>query len=348
MERKEPEAKVGRVLVIMADNHLGNFVVASPLIAGLARTLGEQLAGVVIDVRLLPLATRVPGLQRARFVLYRDRTTRGLARRALGYLALVRELRSLRPACSLDLESNQAGALIGWLAMVPRRVGEDTGRQGWTYNDAVPGLNAGHRYDRYARIAAHVGLNIEPRPPRLSPTTEDQDGWAQFRTRTGIAPNEAYACLHVGGGRDAKCWPEDRFAALTFELAGRGLRSVLVGGRADRSRAGRVLAHAESRTVSAVDEVGLGALLAGFAGAAVFVGNDSGPAHLAAAVGAPVVVLFGPTDPRIWAPLTSATSVVRGATLLTGPDAGVWCDDPRTMDSIELHQVCDAVDRGRR
>jgi hypothetical protein len=196
-----------------------------------------------------------------------------------------------------------------------------------------------HRVEGYARVPEWAGIDIPRRPPHLLPTAQDQDGWHEFARSAALAPGEPFACLRPGGGQNEKCWPEDRFAALTFRLRRKGLRSLLVGGKPTLARAGRIPVDSAPGTLDASGRSPFGVLPAGLSRCSVFVGNDSGPAHLAAVVGAPAVVLFGPTDPGEWAPLGKSVSVVRGDRhLLDGPAAN-GSVDARRMDSILLDVV---------
>ena len=332
-----------RVVAVMVDKHLGNVVLGSAVLSGMAGVMGERLKGIVIDPGLLELVRRAPGLSAVPLICYRDCTLPTVAKRIRHLVELRRTLREVRPTLALDLEGNQAGALVAWLSGARRRVGPGTCRRHWLYTEQVPMVAGSHRLEGYARVPDWAGIPIPPQLPELLPTAQDQESWHDFAQSVALAPGEPFACLHPGGGRDEKCWPEDRFAALTLRLRRNGLRSVLVGGRPDLARAGRILVDSAPGTLDATGRLPLGALLAGLSRCSVFVGNDSGPAHLAAAVGAPVVVLFGPTDPEVWAPLGQSVTLVRGdRRLLDGPAAG-WSVDARSMESISLAAVSQAA-----
>lgn len=104
--------------------------------------------------------------------------------------------------------------------------------------------------------------------------------------------------LHVGSGSARKCWPRARLTGLARALAQRGPLVVLAG----PAEVERGWLDGWPGGVAPVVPQSIGALADVLAGARVFVGHDSGPAHLAAALGVPVVALFSTTDPRVWAP----------------------------------------------
>jgi ADP-heptose:LPS heptosyltransferase len=332
----------------MADRHLGNLVVASPVMTGIVLGMGERLRGLVVDSRLVPLVERVPGLAGVRIIPYQDRSARSSWDRVRRLWVLRRSLRQLRPSLALDLEGNQAGAVLCWLSGAQVRAGPDTCRRAGLYTAAIPARMGGHRVEHYGHLARWLGIDVTDLQPRLQPTPEDYARWTAYAESVRLNPNRPFACLHVGGGREIKCWPEERFAELTLRLTRLGVRAVLVGGRPDLDKAARVASASSRDTVNAVDRLPFGALLAGLSRCAVFIGNDSGPAHLAAAVGAPVTVLFGPTDASEWAPRGSSVRVLRGQLPLGRALAAQWASDARSMESIPIWTVARTAIRQAR
>jgi heptosyltransferase-2 len=157
-----------------------------------------------------------------------------------------------------------------------------------------------------AWLAATVStLGVDPvDPPPLFVASDSEDAQARaWLERLG----PRFIAIHPGSGAPRKNWPAARFAALAERLAG-GMPFLLVEGPADadattpaRARPGAVRARDLPPRV-------LGAVLAR---AGLYVGNDSGVSHLAAAWGAPVLALFGPTDPAQWAPIGPRVTVLR-------------------------------------
>jgi len=127
--------------------------------------------------------------------------------------------------------------------------------------------------------------------------------------------------LHPGSGSPRKCWPLERFAALSAKLCGDGHRVACLLGEAEVGRRAsiREAMPAGVELLAGLDVVQLAERIAS---AAVFVGNDSGPTHLAAALLVPTVAVFGPTDPVVWAPQGEHVRVV-GAPTRGTPQATV-------------------------
>ena len=160
------------------------------------------------------------------------------------------------------------------------------------------------------------GGDPEPEPAPLVFTPEEHR--AAQEVATSLPPG--FLAIHPGSGSPAKNWPPDRFAA--FAHAHAGTRPwLLVIGPADEDAAAPLRALRGSVPVREVPIRVLGALL-GRAG--LYVGNDSGVSHLAAAAGAPTLALFGPTDPAVWAPVGPGVETVRSISMrMEGLDPGV-------------------------
>lgn len=131
-----------------------------------------------------------------------------------------------------------------------------------------------------------------------------------FRRATG-----GEVVIHPGSGSPAKCWPIERFIKLAHQFRSAGHHVRFVIGEVERERwsaqqIDALSSSSELRTPSTYLE-----LLGEISTAAVFIGNDSGPGHLAGIIGVPTVSIFGPTDPARWKPLGPAVGVARGQSL---------------------------------
>ncbi|MBI3964122.1 MAG: glycosyltransferase family 9 protein [Chloroflexi bacterium] len=186
----------------------------------------------------------------------------------------------------------------------------------------------GHVADRLARSIAHLAPVTLPAIPSLIPdplaVTEVRDLLGQ----TGLV-GDAFAVIHPGSGGRRKCWPAERFGALADLIArDLGLALVFVVGPADEEALTR--ASAASRAARRLDQLSLPQLAALCSLAAVYVGNDSGPSHLAAAVGAPTLTLYGPTNPAEWG--TRGRRVAHLYSHAACPDT---CDTTTCLASLE-------------
>ena len=193
-------------------------------------------------------------------------------------------------------------------AGIPRRVGFDDGGRGWNLTDRVPFDPHLHEIRRYLRLLEPLGAEPQGVETEVSVDPEAMarvDGWL----RAWKIPEGSFLVgIQAGGGVNpgltmpTKRWPGygDLIRRLVSEL---DARVVLVGGASDRSLAEQLLASAPPGVVSAVGRTTWRDLAALLRRCHLVIGNDSGPLHLAAAVGTPTLGIFGPSDPRLVAPL---------------------------------------------
>ena len=169
---------------------------------------------------------------------------------------------------------------------------------------------------------AALGVDPAPDPPVLVPRAEEQ---VRAASLTASLP-AGFLAVHPGSGARAKNWPPERFAQLVREWAAGG-PWLLVEGPADEP-VQALCALPGARRAQDLPARMLGAMLAR---AGLYVGNDSGVSHLAAAFGAPTLALFGPTDPTVWGPIGPRVTALRS------PEG--------TMASLEVASVLTAAAR---
>jgi heptosyltransferase-2 len=266
-----------RELVIRAPNHLGDLVMALPALA---------LAGpadIVLARGLAPLAAL------ARF----EGRLIELERGAAGFLDAARQVRRGRYERGVLLTPSFSSALMFKLGRVRRRRGLNTDRRGALLTDRIARAEAEshHRAVLYAMLVTGVTPSSPP-VPQLAVPAEVRERWRRLagpRTRWT-------AGLFPGSNAPSRRWDPYRFAELARRLTARGARVIVFGSRreADVTRvvAGDVAFDAGGRT-------DLPLLAAGLAECDILVTNDSGPLHLAAAVGTATVSLWGAGDPAI-------------------------------------------------
>jgi heptosyltransferase-2 len=336
-------------VLVFAPNWLGDAVMALPAVADLRRYAGAGSLVVAARPSVAGLFHVVPGVNDVVAVT----GARGRARwGALG--ASVRTVEQVHADVAVLLPNSFHTALVARRAGIPERWGYRRNLRGWLLSRAVPRPRAAvHQVDDYRHLVAALGIENGPRMPRLEAPRDAveaarrmvaESGWTPGTPLVGIAPGAAY------GG--AKRWLPDRFARVIAGLArSRGAAAVLVGSEADGPAAWAIereldkIVEADARpaTINLVGRTDLPRFMGVLALCAVFVSNDSGAMHLAAALGVPVVALFGPTDDRATAPVAAR------ATVLTSP---AWCRpcllrecplDHRCMTGIEADAVIRAA-----
>jgi heptosyltransferase-2 len=154
---------------------------------------------------------------------------------------------------------------------------------------------------------------LEDKAPILFPSEADRRFAAAFIERAFPGGGGPLIALHPGSGGERKNWPAAQWAALgdaLFRLAP-SARVLLVGGEADHAPLTHLHQAWRGRAVETAIDLPLPELAAILSRARLFLGHDSGISHIAAAAGAPSLLLFGPTDPDIWAPLSGPARILR-------------------------------------
>ena len=169
-----------------------------------------------------------------------------------------------------------------------------------------PLVQAGHAVKHFLEPLSGMGLPLsgDPVPRLVLPGRLTEEARERWRFIGGDG-----AVLHPGSGSRSKNWPPQKFAALARRLSESDIPAAFLVGEAE---AGLVdLLRSEAPAVPIVSEPDLVRLAALLSAAGVYVGNDSGITHLAAAVNVPVVALFGPTDDAVWGPIGRHVKIVR-------------------------------------
>lgn len=273
-------------------NYLGDVLFTTPALALLRARFPDACIDVQVGERAVPLLAGNGDVDRLL-----PRPPRGkMARRA----ALWKALRAERYDAVVLFQSTLASAALAFAARVPVRVGfTSEGCRPLLTHPIAPRRRGEHVVDSYLRLADAFGTAGVERPCRLKMSLSAEDvAFAQsFRSAHGIG-DAPVAGLVIGATRPQKRWPEEHWARLADKLWGAaGVHSLLLGGPEEAESAVRIAGMARTPLISAVGATTPTQMAALVARCGVVVSGDSGPLHVATAVGTPVVALFGSTDP---------------------------------------------------
>lgn len=227
---------------------------------------------------------------------------------------LIVGLRRRRFDTVIDLTDGDRSAFLSWISGAPVRIGfNDEHRwRGKCYTQVVqpmPGVR--HRIDRDLAALKPLSIHASEEPPGLWLTGEDDAHADQLLERLGISRDRPIIIIQPGARYWFKAWPYERFAELADRLASDYGCQVLIGGsREEVVLAQRIHEAAKSRPISMAGLATLKQFAAIAKRAVLFVGNDSGAMHIVAAVGTPMVVLFGPSNPAEWGPRGGSAEVI--------------------------------------
>lgn len=253
--------------------------------------------------------------------------------------ALQRLRRHGRYDLAIDLQGATKSAVLGRIAGAKTFIGPAEPRE-WParflYDRSIE-TRSEHVIDQAKEIvgaAAEITAASTP-PSAWLPQTAEAESWAQQFT------NERFATLNPAAGWAAKQWPADRFGEVAKRLCGEGFRVLVNIGPGEEEIGVAVISASggQAETISCT----IPQLIALTRHAALFVGGDTGPMHLAAMLGVPTVAIFGPTDPARNGPYYQGTAVVRSPLSQTSY-SHVDRPDPGLM-SITVDEVMSAVEK---
>lgn len=174
------------------------------------------------------------------------------------------------------------------------------------------GTAARHIVEQWLAVLETAGLRLTPRQERLFEVSSAERETARRKLgETTGAGNGGIVLCHPGAGGRAKCCPLEILEAAVCALQARGHTALWMMGPTEMDWHGPAYRQRLSRSAPVVYEESVPAAARLLGGADAFVGNDAGMTHLAAALGLDTVVLFGPTDPRVWRPLGPSVTVLR-------------------------------------
>ena len=298
-----------RQLILFPCSHMGNLLIALPHLKAMLDDQEECL--LVIDQRYQSIiAMALPG--ETRVLWYPDAelaSHKPLLHRARHYLRFLRALRRFGAEHSVDIEGEQKSATLSLLSGAATRHGPTRRHSRWFYSHSHGADFSGHRWLGYASLslpAADTPANYLP----LNATRAGQQDIAQHPLQPTQQPRPIL--IHPGATKTYKMWHPEQFASLCQRLRRLGATPILIGaGAKDRAQIERIQTFLCEPAMNLCDQLSLEALVALMQQSQGYVGNDSGPMHLAAACGLATVGLFGPTNDTLWSPLSRRATVLR-------------------------------------
>jgi heptosyltransferase-3 len=339
-----------RALVIKL-GHIGDVLVTTPVLTALKETWPDLLITALVNQGTEAMLQNSPYVDEV-IALKRDHSGR-LAE--LGYqLGLLRRLRAARFDLSLELSGGDRGAFLSLIAGAATRVGFQPkkphvrARAFHVLADATGTQN--HVVETFLRQVRVLGIEPGDTSLKLYPGQDKEQEAEGMLRQHGLYPRE-FALLHPTSRWMFKCWTPQGYAALIRHLGGLDLPVVLTAAPAavERELVAQVLEHdlRPARVVNLAGEVDLSLLAALIQKARVFLGVDSAPMHMAAALGTPVLALFGPSGEKMWGPWQVPAQVITGdcEERPCGRDGCEGSKVSRCLVELPSQKVLDALDR---
>ena len=298
----------GKILVREV-NWLGDAVLTLPALAALARRFPQAEITVLAKPWVAGLLKGQRGVDRLL-----EYQAGGIYRGLRGRWDLARQLARERFDLAVLFPNSLDAALVPWLARIPRRVGFGTDGRGVLLTDRVPPPPKArpHQVFRYLALAQAVGAAGEP-VPVLDVHPKTETAALRLLSAEGIGADEPCLALNPGSiYGDAKRWLPERFARVADIVAQRhGARVLLIGSAKEREILDAVARRMQRPSVQLGGRTDLATLAGVLRRVRLLLSNDTGAMHVAAAIGTPVLAVFGPTDAEATGPLGPRSRIAR-------------------------------------
>jgi lipopolysaccharide heptosyltransferase I len=259
---------------------------------------------------------------------------------------LRRRLRRIRPDIAIDLQGLTKSAIVSWLSGARRRIGfgDEKGRElsQWLNNERVA-APAPHVIDANLQLLRPLGIEKSTARFDVPETAEDATSVKTMIEQAGVS--KGFAVINPGAGWPSKLWPAERFSEVAGQLGiRRGLPSLVVwAGDEERNWAETIVAgssgHAQLAPPTSLTE-----LAALCRRAMLFIGSDTGPLHIAAAVGTPCVGLYGPMPAERNGPYGPQHIAIQRR-LFEGTSRERRTTSSELMEAIQVDDVCEACEK---
>ncbi len=302
-------------ILVRTPNWVGDALMAIPTLEAIRETHPSDEICVLARPAVAELFAGQPFADR---VLTYD--FRGRHRGWWGREKLIAELRNEKFGIAVLLQNAFDAAWLAWRSGVPKRIGYARDGRGPLLTKAIRVPAEGeipkhetHYYLEVLRRAGWIETQPEIAPIRLHISGESRASAESTLRNAGARENTwRYAIAPGASYGAAKCWPPERFAQLADRLISEcGADVIFFGTPGEKEIAARIRMQMKSRAISLVGETSMRELAAMFASCSVFIGNDSGAMHVAAAAGLQVIGIFGSTDPEGTAPVTQQFTLIR-------------------------------------
>jgi len=325
-------------ILIRGPNWVGDAVLAIPAMKAVRKHFPEAEITLLARPWVAGLFTSAPFIDK----VWSVEKPSGLA----SWTRMTRDIRGRGFDLALLFPNSFESALMIFLGGVPRRIGYATdGRRWMLTNSVVPGKDPRHQTQYYLDLVKTLSASTDPPSIEIQATNEERGNARKLLNAEGIAAGVPFLVLNPGAAYgSAKRWHEERFADAADSLAHEfRFQVALIGSHGERSIAERIREYMKRPAAILNGKTNLETLIGVLAESSLMITNDSGPMHIAAALGVPTVAVFGSTDERVTGPCGPRTRIVKYP-VECSPCLLRDCPiDHRCMNGVTVENVCIAA-----
>lgn len=316
-----PWPEVKRVLVVKLRS-IGDTVLATPSLIALKRFLPHAQIDIVLEDWVAPI---LDGFDAVDSVISIGKSTSDRLR-------VARELRRKKYDVAFNLHGGTTATMLVRASGATHRVGFSNYQYPFLYNHLLSsatdfwGRKETHSAEQQLALLGHVGVPVEDRPKSRLAVTETAMERVRTTCDSGWFTSGAFALIHPTTAFFTKQWPVENFAKTAEFLAEKNLHPVAIASKSEGKTLQKLTA-ASKAPITTFDDLTLPEITALASKAKVFVGNDSGIAHIAAAVNTPTVVTFGSSNRVHWRPWTDTPNEIVFKDFPCQPCPGYECKE---------------------
>lgn len=313
--------KVERVLVVKLRS-IGDTVLATPSLIALKRFLPNAQIDIVLEDWVAPV---LDGFDAVDNVISIGKSTSDRLR-------VARELRRKKYDVAFNLHGGTTATMLVRASGATHRVGFANYQYPFLYNHLLSsatdfwGRKETHSAEQQLALLGHVSVPVEDRPKSRLAVTETAIDRVRTTCDSGWFKSGEFALIHPTTAFFTKQWPVENFARTAEFLAEKGFHPIAIASKSESDTLKRLIA-ASKIPITTFDDLTLPEITALASKARVFVGNDSGVAHIAAAVNTPTVVIFGSSNRVHWRPWTDAPNEIVFKEFPCQPCPGYECKE---------------------
>lgn len=336
--------RVESVLVVRLRS-IGDTVLSTPSLYALKRFLPHARVDILLEDWVAPVLDGFAYLDN--IITLKRGSTSSRAR-------VVRQLRAARYDVAYNLHGGTTATLLTRASGARHRVGYTSYQYSRLHNhlslssSQLWGREKTHSVEQQLALPGWTGVPVTDRPAtRLAVTGRASERVTERLAAAGLNETTAFAVIHPAAAFDTKQWATEKFARIAGELAIRGLAVVAITAPSESRLVDQLQQTSAARVVGLTD-LSLPEVTALLAKARLFVGGDSGIAHIAAAVKTPSVVIFGSSNVAHWRPWAQAPAEVVVEEMECQPCHGYFCekfDQPECIQRVPVERVLASIDR---
>ncbi len=335
-------------ILVMRYRFIGDTVLTVPFLRNLRAAFPsaridlmlEPFSGQVIEG--CPYVDRIIPFELRTIHTYSKQNDRG---KMAAYIHYWRMLRREGYDAAFVLKRSLSSALLPWGARIPRRIGFATEHRSFLLTDRVPYRHDQHEVENFLDCLRVLNIPIGSKDLELWPLPDDARGVTKRFNDSGWKSGDIKVVIHAAASLPAKQWPLERFAEVMKALrSSYPVRFIYTGAMGDSGLYEEIERRGPFGGLNLCGSTSLRENVAVYQACDLFFGVDSGPMHMAAAAGVPVVALFGPTDEGKWGPWGQGHTVITKR-LSCYPCKPHKCRDNECMRRISVADALDAVER---